>query len=95
MVVDNITTPLGDPVFGVAHTSAPGTSFEDILAAGTMTCFTITAEDLGTTRADVAAATKVKFVASTGLGDVNINGSVYQIIDAFGGSHFSVVFIPS
>lgn len=95
MYLDDLATPLHDPVFGVAHQSPPGTSFEDIVSAGTLSCLTITATDVGSTRTNIDAATTVRFVVSTNSGDVNVNGSVQQITDAFGGGYYSVAFVVS
>lgn len=95
MVLDGVTTPIHNPVFGVSHQSAPGTSFEDIVDAGTLSCLTITAENSGSTRASVEAANKVKFVVTKDSGNVDLNGTVHQVSDAFGGSHYSIVFLVS
>lgn len=95
MYLDDVLTPLHEPMFGMAHTSASGSSFDDVVNNGTLSCLTITDLDSGSTRANIAAATTVKFVATVNAVDVDINGSVYQIDDAFGGTHFSVIFVVS
>ena len=95
MYLDGVATPLKDPVFGVAHTSSPSASFEDVLSEGTLNCLTVTDEDAGTTRSDIDSATTVKFVVSTASGSVDLNGYVFQIVDAFGGTHYSVSFVVS
>lgn len=84
-----------DPVFGVGHTGSPGNSFEDVLSSGQLSAITVTAVDSGSTRANVNSASEVKFVAATDSGDVDINGTVYQVNDAFGGTHYSIVFLVS
>jgi hypothetical protein len=84
-----------EPAFGIGHTGNPGDSFEDVLSAGQLSTITVTAVDSGSTRANIDSASKVKFVVNTSSGDVNINGTVQEISDAFGGSHYSVVFLVS
>jgi hypothetical protein len=95
LYLDGMATPMHDPVFGIGHTGNPGDSFEDVLSAGQLSTITLTAVDSGSTRANIDSASNVKFVASTDSGDVDINGTVYQVADAFGGSHYSVVFLVS
>ena len=95
MYLDGIATPLHDPMFGVSHQSDPGSSFEQLVDAGAITCLTVTDEDKGSTRSNINSATSVKFVVSTSSGDVELNGSVFQIDDAFGGTHYSLVFLVS
>ena len=95
MYLDDVLTPLHDPKFGMAHTSAAGSSFEDVVSNGTLNCLTITDLDSGSTRTSIDSATTVKFVVTINSVDVDINGSVYQIDDAFGGTHFTVIFVVS
>jgi hypothetical protein len=95
LYLDDVATPMHDPVFGVAHTGSPGDSFEDVLGAGQLSTITATAVDSGSTRANIDSASKVKFVVNTSSGDVDVNGTVYQVDDAFGGSHYSVAFLVS
>ena len=84
-----------DPVFGIGHTGNPDDSFEDVLSSGQLSAITATAVDSGSTRSSINSASKVKFVVTTSSGDVDINGTVYQVTDAFGGTHYSIVFLVS
>jgi len=95
LYLDDVATPMHEPAFGIGHTGNPGDSFEDVLSAGQLSTITVTAVDSGSTRANIDSASKVKFVVNTSSGDVNINGTVQEISDAFGGSHYSVVFLVS
>jgi hypothetical protein len=95
LYLDGVATPMKDPVFGVGHTGNPGDSFEDVLSAGQLSAITATAIDSGSTRASVNSASNVKFVVNTSSGDVDVNGTVEQVNDAFGGSHYSIVFLVS
>ena len=95
LYLDGVATPMHDPVLGVAHTGSPDDSFEDVLNSGQLSAITVTAVDSGSTRANVNSASEVKFVVTTDSGDVDVNGNVYQVNDAFGGSHYSIVFLVS
>jgi hypothetical protein len=95
LYLGDVATPMHEPVFGIGHTGNPGDSFEDVLSAGQLSAITVTAVDSGSTRANIDSASKVKFVVSTSSGNVDINGTVEQVSDAFGGSHYSVVFLVS
>jgi hypothetical protein len=95
LYLDDVATPMHEPVFGIGHTGNPGDSFDDVLVSGQLSTITATAVDSGSTRASVNAATAVKFVVSTASGNVDVNGSVEQVQDEFGGTHFSISFLVS
>ena len=95
LYLDGVATPMHEPVFGIGHTGDPGDSFEDVLSAGQLSAITATAVDSGSTRANISAAKAVRFVVSTASGDVDVNGSVEQVQDEFGGTHFSIWFLVS
>jgi len=84
-----------DAVFGIGHTGSPGDSFESVLSSGQLSAITATAVDSGSTKTSIDSASKVKFVVSTDSGDVDVNGTVEQVSDVFGGTHYSIVFLVS
>ena len=95
MYLDGVETSVDSPVFGIAHTGVSTDSFEDLLSEGNLSAITMTAVDSGSTRSDIDSATEVKFVVSLSSEDVDINGHVEMIQDAFGETHYSVVFLAS
>ena len=95
LYLDGVATPMKEPVFGIGYTGGPADSFEDVLSTGQLSAITATAVDSGSARASINSASNVKFVVNTSSGDVDINGTVEQVNDAFGGSHYSIVFLVS
>ena len=95
LYLDGVATPLQDPSFGIGHTGNPGDSFESVLDSGQLSAITVTAVDSGSTRDSVNSASDVKFVVTTSSGDVDVNGTVEQVNDAFDGTHYFIVFLVS
>ena len=95
LYLDGVATPMQDPAFGIGHTGAPGDSFENVLDSGQLSTITVTAVDSGSIRDSINSASNVKFVVNTSSGDVDVNGTVEQVNDAFGGTHYSIVFLVS
>ena len=91
LYVDDVLTPLHDPEFGVAHTSDASATFDDVVNNGTLNCITLTDVDNGSTKVAISAATTLRLVVTTAQGDVSINVSLFQMQEAYGGTHYSAI----
>ena len=95
LYLDGVATPMHDPAFGIGHTGDPGDSFEYVLGSGQLSAITVTAVDSRSTRDSINSASDVKFVVNTSSGNVDVNGTVEQVNDAFGGTHYYLLFLVS